>query len=184
MKTTVGDTDSELWAKETPKAYRTFIQLCMEGYWDDTILHTQDGDFTGIEEGSKIYGEKFKDEFHTGLRFCQRDLIAMFNAGKDANTSQFLFTLGAGVTGYKASLGALGLVLGVSLVRRPLSFASKSWRGLWWLGGLGSIGRMPRHEVVLYTRCYIVMNMIQGLEVGQQLKPFEEAVTILQSAII
>ncbi|OAD54705.1 Peptidyl-prolyl cis-trans isomerase CWC27 like protein [Eufriesea mexicana] len=32
MKTTVGDVELELWAKETPKACRNFIQLCMEGY--------------------------------------------------------------------------------------------------------------------------------------------------------
>ncbi|OAD52453.1 Peptidyl-prolyl cis-trans isomerase CWC27 like protein [Eufriesea mexicana] len=35
------------------------------------------------------------NEFYTGLRFCQRDLIAMSNAAKDDNTSQFLFTLGS-----------------------------------------------------------------------------------------
>ncbi|OAD59459.1 Peptidyl-prolyl cis-trans isomerase CWC27 like protein [Eufriesea mexicana] len=31
MKTTVGDVELELWAKETPKACRNFIQLSMEG---------------------------------------------------------------------------------------------------------------------------------------------------------
>ncbi|OAD56708.1 hypothetical protein WN48_02900 [Eufriesea mexicana] len=56
------------------------------------------------------------------------------------------------VTVYRVSLGTLGLILGVSLVRRSLSFSSKSWQGLWWLGGLGSIGRVQRHEVALYTR--------------------------------
>ncbi|OAD46937.1 Peptidyl-prolyl cis-trans isomerase CWC27 like protein [Eufriesea mexicana] len=77
LKTTVGDIELELWAKETAKAYRNFIQLCMEGYWDDTIFHriikefiTQDGDPTSTGEGGKIYEEPFKDEFHTRLRFC------------------------------------------------------------------------------------------------------------------
>ncbi|OAD55133.1 Peptidyl-prolyl isomerase cwc27 [Eufriesea mexicana] len=55
MKTTVGDIESELWAKETPRASRNFIQLCMDGYWDDTIFHgiikgfiTQGGDPTAL----------------------------------------------------------------------------------------------------------------------------------------
>ncbi|OAD52849.1 Peptidyl-prolyl cis-trans isomerase CWC27 like protein [Eufriesea mexicana] len=100
MKTTVGDIELELWAKETAKAYGNFIQLCMEGYWDDTIFHriikgfiTQDGDPTGTGEGGKIYGEPFKDDFHTRLRSCRRDLIAVANAGKMtmvSNTSLFL----------------------------------------------------------------------------------------------
>ncbi|OAD52201.1 Peptidyl-prolyl cis-trans isomerase CWC27 like protein [Eufriesea mexicana] len=30
MKTTVGDIESELWTKETPKACRNFTQLCIE----------------------------------------------------------------------------------------------------------------------------------------------------------
>ncbi|OAD59622.1 Peptidyl-prolyl cis-trans isomerase CWC27 like protein [Eufriesea mexicana] len=63
----VGDIELELWAKEIAKAYRNFIQLCMEGYWDDTIFHriikgfiTQGGDPTGTREGGKIYGAPFK----------------------------------------------------------------------------------------------------------------------------
>ncbi|OAD52820.1 Peptidyl-prolyl cis-trans isomerase CWC27 like protein [Eufriesea mexicana] len=34
-------------------------------------------------------------KFHTRLRFCRRDLIAMANSEKDDNGSQFLFTLGS-----------------------------------------------------------------------------------------
>ncbi|OAD52972.1 Peptidyl-prolyl cis-trans isomerase CWC27 like protein [Eufriesea mexicana] len=71
MKTTVGDIESELWAKETQRICRNSIQLCMDGYWDDTIFHriikgfiTQNGDPTGTGEGGKIYGEPFKNK-HT-----------------------------------------------------------------------------------------------------------------------
>ncbi|XP_026667108.1 uncharacterized protein LOC108622199 [Ceratina calcarata] len=103
MKTTVGDIDLELWARETPKACRNFIQLCMEGYYDNTIFHrivkgfiAQGGDPTGTGEGGEsIYEQPFKDEFHTRLRFCRRGLLAMANAGKDDNGSQFFFTLGS-----------------------------------------------------------------------------------------
>ncbi|XP_018328412.1 uncharacterized protein LOC108739157 [Agrilus planipennis] len=102
LKTTVGDIDVELWAKETPKACRNFIQLCMEGYYDGTIFHrvvkgfiVQGGDPSGDGTGGEsIYGEPFKDEFHQRLRFTRRGLLAMANAGKDDNGSQFFFTLG------------------------------------------------------------------------------------------
>ncbi|OAD51962.1 Peptidyl-prolyl cis-trans isomerase CWC27 like protein [Eufriesea mexicana] len=56
---------------------------------------TQGGYPTGIGEGGKIYAEPFKNKFHTRLRFCRRDLIAMANSGKDDNGSQFFFTLGS-----------------------------------------------------------------------------------------
>lgn len=100
MRTSVGDIDIELWTKEAPKACRNFIQLCMEGYYDNTIFHrivkgfiVQGGDPTGTGEGGEsIYGQPFKDEFHTRLRFCRRGLLAMANAGKDDNGSQFFFT--------------------------------------------------------------------------------------------
>lgn len=36
----------------------------------------------------------FQDEFHSRLRFMRRGLVAMANAGKDDNGSQFFFTLG------------------------------------------------------------------------------------------
>ncbi|OAD55043.1 Peptidyl-prolyl cis-trans isomerase CWC27 like protein [Eufriesea mexicana] len=95
MKTTIDDIKLELWAKETPKACRNFIQLCVEGYYHDPIFHTQGGNPTGTGESGKIYGGLFKDEFHTRLRFCQRDLFVMAYAGKDDNNSQFFFTLGS-----------------------------------------------------------------------------------------
>lgn len=100
LKTSVGDIDIELWSKETPKACRNFIQLCMEEYYNNTIFHrvvkgfiVQGGDPTGTGTGGEsIYGQPFKDEFHTRLRFNRRGLVAMANAGKDDNGSQFFFT--------------------------------------------------------------------------------------------
>ncbi|XP_034237276.1 spliceosome-associated protein CWC27 homolog [Thrips palmi] len=103
LKTTVGEIDIELWGKETPKACRNFVQLCLEGYYDGTIFHrvvkgfiAQGGDPTGTGTGGEsIYGHTFKDEFHSRLRFIRRGLVAMANAGKDDNASQFFFTFGA-----------------------------------------------------------------------------------------
>lgn len=39
VSTSVGDIDIELWSKETPKACRNFVQLCLEDYYDNTIFH-------------------------------------------------------------------------------------------------------------------------------------------------
>ncbi|XP_062899076.1 spliceosome-associated protein CWC27 homolog [Mobula hypostoma] len=102
LKTTAGDIDIELWSKEAPKACRNFIQLCMEGYYDNTIFHrvvpgfiVQGGDPTQSGAGGEsIYGKPFKDEFHSRLRFNRRGLVAMANAGPHDNGSQFFFTLG------------------------------------------------------------------------------------------
>ncbi|XP_071053703.1 spliceosome-associated protein CWC27 homolog [Onthophagus taurus] len=103
LKTTVGDIDIELWSKETPKACRNFIQLCLEGYYNNTTFHrvvkgfiAQGGDPNGDGTGGEsIYGEPFKDEFHQRLKFVRRGLVAMANAGKDDNGSQFFITLAA-----------------------------------------------------------------------------------------
>uniref|UniRef100_A0A8D0E3A8 Spliceosome-associated protein CWC27 homolog n=1 Tax=Salvator merianae TaxID=96440 RepID=A0A8D0E3A8_SALMN len=102
LKTTAGDIDIELWSKEAPKACRNFIQLCMEGYYNNTVFHrvvpefiVQGGDPTGTGSGGEsIYGAPFKDEFHSRLRFNRRGLVAMANAGPHDNGSQFFFTLG------------------------------------------------------------------------------------------
>ncbi|KAJ3184795.1 Peptidyl-prolyl isomerase cwc27 [Gaertneriomyces sp. JEL0708] len=99
--TTAGPLEVELWPKETPKACRNFVQLCLEGYYDDTIFHrvvkdfiVQGGDPTGTGTGGEsCYGSPFADEFHSRLRFSHRGILAMANTGQDENGSQFFFTL-------------------------------------------------------------------------------------------
>ncbi|KAL4235648.1 Peptidyl-prolyl isomerase cwc27 [Mactra antiquata] len=101
LVTSVGDIDIELWSKEAPKACRNFVQLCMEGYYDDVIFHrvvkdfiVQGGDPTGTGHGGEsIYDRPFKDEFHQRLRFVRRGLVAMANSGPNDNGSQFFFTM-------------------------------------------------------------------------------------------
>ena len=39
MVTSLGEFDIELWSKEAPLACRNFVQLCMEGYYDNTVFH-------------------------------------------------------------------------------------------------------------------------------------------------
>lgn len=66
LQTTHGPLDVELWPKEAPKAVRNFIQLCLEGYYDNTIFHriikgflVQGGDPTGTGTGTRRNVENF-----------------------------------------------------------------------------------------------------------------------------
>ncbi|KAI8621180.1 cyclophilin-like domain-containing protein [Chytriomyces sp. MP71] len=101
LKTTLGELEVELWPKEAPKAVRNFVQLCLEGFYDDTIFHrvvkdfiVQGGDPSGTGLGGEsIYDEPFADEFHSRLRFSHRGLLAMANTQRNCNGSQFFFTL-------------------------------------------------------------------------------------------
>ncbi|KAI7861439.1 hypothetical protein BDF14DRAFT_1869805 [Spinellus fusiger] len=102
LHTTAGDVEIELWGKETPQASRNFLQLCMEGYYDNTIFHRsvphfilQGGDPTGTGHGGEsIYDQGFPNEYHSRLRFIRRGLVGMANTGStDTNGSQFFITL-------------------------------------------------------------------------------------------
>lgn len=104
MHTTSGDLELELWATQCPLTCRNFLQLCLDGYYENTIFHrlvpgfiVQGGDPTGTGHGGEaIYpGGLFADEFHSRLKFNRRGLLGMANSGKpDDNGSQFFFTLG------------------------------------------------------------------------------------------
>ncbi|KAG0130191.1 cyclophilin-like domain-containing protein [Tuber indicum] len=104
LKTSHGDLSLELWSKQTPLTVRNFLQLCMDGYYNDTIFHRlvpgfilQGGDPTSSGHGGEaIYpGGLFADEFHPRLKFNRRGLVGMANSGrKNDNGSQFFFTLG------------------------------------------------------------------------------------------
>ncbi|MCJ1244209.1 Peptidyl-prolyl isomerase cwc27 [Trapelia coarctata] len=104
LQTTSGDILLELFAKQAPLSSRNFLQLCLDGYYNNTIFHRlvpgfiiQGGDPTGTGEGGEaIYdGGLFADEFHSRLKFNRRGLLGMANSGKkDDNGSQFFLTLG------------------------------------------------------------------------------------------
>ncbi|KAL9082173.1 MAG: hypothetical protein Q9159_006658 [Coniocarpon cinnabarinum] len=105
LKTTAGDILLELFANQTPLTSRNFLQLCLDGYYDNTIFHrlvpdfiVQGGDPTGTGSGGQSSydgGAPFADEFHSRLRFNRRGLLGMANSGsKDDNGSQFFLTLG------------------------------------------------------------------------------------------
>ncbi|CAM9171691.1 unnamed protein product [Chrysoparadoxa australica] len=102
LHTNFGDVDIELWSKECPKACRNFVQLCLEGYYDNTIFHrvipkfmVQGGDPTGSGQGGEsIYGKAFKDEPHQRIKFNHRGQVACANENvPNSNHSQFFFTM-------------------------------------------------------------------------------------------
>ncbi|KAF2028431.1 cyclophilin-like protein [Setomelanomma holmii] len=105
LHTTTGDLEVELFAKQTPVTSRNFLQLCLNGYYDNTVFHRlvkgfilQGGDPTGTGQGgeSSHDGEPLADEFHSRLKYTRRGLLGMANTGKkDDNGSQFFFTLAA-----------------------------------------------------------------------------------------
>ncbi|KAI1813511.1 cyclophilin-like protein [Poronia punctata] len=60
LHTNFGDLSVELFAKQTPLTSRNFLQLCIDGYYDDTIFHRlipgfiiQGGDPTGTGNGGE-----------------------------------------------------------------------------------------------------------------------------------
>ena len=102
LHTTFGDIDVELWSREAPLACRNFIQLALEGYYDNTIVNrivkdfmVQMGDPSGTGTGgASIWNRAFKDEFHGRLKFNHRGIVAMANENKPhSNHSQFIITL-------------------------------------------------------------------------------------------
>jgi peptidyl-prolyl cis-trans isomerase SDCCAG10 len=105
IKTSMGPLDIELFAKETPQTCRSFIQLCLEGYYNNAIFHRivkdfiiQTGDPTGTGTGGEAATPEgvVKDEFNSRLRYTRRGLVGMANSGeKNDNGSQFFITLSA-----------------------------------------------------------------------------------------
>ena len=85
MKTSHGDFEIELWCKEAPKACRNFIQLALEGYYNNTEffriiskLAIQGGDRSNTGQfGTSIFDDKpFENELHPRLKLNRRGLIA------------------------------------------------------------------------------------------------------------
>ena len=110
LHTTQGDIELELWEKIAPLAWawragvrrrvENFSNLCRDGYYENVIFHRvikgfmiQGGDPTGTGYGGEsMWKRPFEDEIVRGVTFDKPFLLAMANAGRCTNNSQFFIT--------------------------------------------------------------------------------------------
>jgi cyclophilin family peptidyl-prolyl cis-trans isomerase len=88
----------QLFPDKAPITVNSFVFLAREGYFDGVTFHrvidgfmAQSGDPTGTGGGSPGY--KFVNE-DSDLTFDKDGVVAMANAGRDTNGSQFFITYG------------------------------------------------------------------------------------------
>jgi len=88
----------QLHAAEAPITVNSFVFLAREGYFDGVTFHrvldgfmAQGGDPTGTGSGGPGY--QFENE-DSDLMFDKAGVVAMANAGRDTNGSQFFITFG------------------------------------------------------------------------------------------
>jgi cyclophilin family peptidyl-prolyl cis-trans isomerase len=88
----------QLFPDKAPVTVNNFVFLAREGYYDGTTFHrvlpnfmAQGGDPTGTGGGGPGY--QFQNE-DSELTFNKAGVVAMANAGRDTNGSQFFITFG------------------------------------------------------------------------------------------
>jgi peptidylprolyl isomerase len=100
LQTNQGNIELKLFPKESPLAVENFVGLVKKGYYDGIIFHRviksfmiQGGDPTGTGRGGEsIWGKPFNNENAPNLKFDHPGILAMANAGRDTNGSQFFIT--------------------------------------------------------------------------------------------
>jgi peptidylprolyl isomerase len=100
LETTQGKMEIELRPDLAPKAVENFSTHIKNGYYNGIIFHRiikrfmiQGGDPTGTGRGGEsIWGKAFEDEFNPNARFTKAGILAMANAGRNTNGSQFFIT--------------------------------------------------------------------------------------------
>ncbi|GAB4479701.1 MAG: hypothetical protein Kow0088_20870 [Anaerolineales bacterium] len=98
IETEKGDVLVQLFAERAPITVNNFVFLARQGWYDGITFHrvlenyiVQSGDPSGTGYGGPGYA--FVNEISPDLSFDHAGLIAMANAGKDTNGSQFFITL-------------------------------------------------------------------------------------------
>jgi cyclophilin family peptidyl-prolyl cis-trans isomerase len=93
-----GEFTIQLFPDKAPKTVNSFVFLAREGYFDGLTFHrvlqdfmAQGGDPTGTGSGGPGY--EFENE-DSDLMFDKAGVVAMANAGRDTNGSQFFITFG------------------------------------------------------------------------------------------
>lgn len=100
LETSQGKIELELRPDLAPLAVENFTTHIQNGYYDGIIFHriiknfmVQGGDPTGTGSGGEsIWGKPFKDEFSPNAVFDKSGILAMANAGRNTNGSQFFIT--------------------------------------------------------------------------------------------
>ncbi len=93
-----GEFTIQLHADKSPVTVNSFVFLARDGFFDGVTFHrvldgfmAQGGDPTGTGSGGPGY--KFRNE-DSDLKFDREGVVAMANAGRDTNGSQFFITFG------------------------------------------------------------------------------------------
>ena len=88
----------QLYPDKAPKTVNSFVFLARDGYFNGVTFHrvidgfmAQGGDPTGTGQGGPGY--QFVNE-DSDLKFDKAGVVAMANAGRDTNGSQFFITFG------------------------------------------------------------------------------------------
>ena len=94
LRTSVGDLDVELWAKECPLACRCFLTWVLRGSYDGTLFDRIVHDFIVQHAGCGEEDDgspRPKEEFHPRIRFNHRGQVAFVKGSR----SKFFVTLAA-----------------------------------------------------------------------------------------
>ena len=99
LETTQGKIEIELFPKVAPKAVENFMTHIKDGYYNGIAFHRiihnfmiQGGDPTESGRGGEsIWHKPFADEFKNKV-FDKAGILAMANAGRNTNGSQFFIT--------------------------------------------------------------------------------------------
>ncbi len=96
IETDRGNIEIELFPQQAPKTVNSFVFLAREGFFDGVTFHrvldgfmAQGGDPTGTGRGGPGY--QFVNE-DSSLKFDKPGVVAMANAGRNTNGSQFFIT--------------------------------------------------------------------------------------------
>jgi peptidylprolyl isomerase len=100
LETTQGAIELDLKTDIAPKACENFVKLAEKGYYDGIAFHRvipgfmiQGGDPTGTGAGgASVWGKEFEDEVTPVAKFDSPGILAMANAGRNTNGSQFFIT--------------------------------------------------------------------------------------------
>jgi cyclophilin family peptidyl-prolyl cis-trans isomerase len=99
MHTTLGDITFELFDDDAPKTVGNFRKLADDGFYDGIIFHRVIRDFMiqgGCPEGTGTGGPGYKFEDEINPHKVVRGALAMANAGRNTNGSQFfIVTVGS-----------------------------------------------------------------------------------------